>query len=216
METQELILIERNYRQDRETLLGEIKDEKTRKLISELADERYHYRRLFPKTEGFGSRRQVKNRVKLMKNVEPLLPKILLEGEEVRFVTRGIYSSFAEQYFLGWVSLLLNRTVFIFTNYRIIMLNSDSKDRPLHMKWHLPYDQIKKFSTGMISSSMTFKLKDKVRMVFAKVPSADRKPLKAFVPEMMKLHETHQVRMPHHQCRPTAAKSSSSRQSRRS
>ena len=202
MEIDNRILGKRDYEELRRGFLEGIKDERTRELIAGLKPLRYYYPQLFPKIEGWGAKGQVKRRVLLIQAIEPLLPRLLQEGEEIRFVTRGIYSDFAEQFFMGWASLLINRTVFVFTNYRILMLNCDSKDRPLHMKWHVPYDKIRKFtSRSFLSSAMVFKLKDGKKLVFSHTPGHDRQPLRAFVEEMIRCCEQENFHLPSHQSR---------------
>jgi len=185
----------------REELLAKIENKKLRATVEELGRGPYNYPTLFPKTEGMGHKGQIKARVKVLKAVEGVLPKILYQGEEVRFVTNGIYSSFGEQYFLGWLSLYINRTVFVFTNYRVIMMNTGGKHKPRQMKWQLPYDQIKKFTSGGFAGRLSFKLNDKTAYSFSSVPGYDRKFLKDYIQEMIDTIEKEDFRLPVHQSR---------------
>lgn len=196
------IVVERDYRAEREKFLAGLKDEKFRALFDELGDHPYYYPQIFTKTEGWGAKGAIKNKVALLKKLEPLFEKLLFPGEEVRFVTRGTYCSFAEQYFLGWMAYMINQTVFLYTNYRIVMMNSNSQGKPLQMKWHIPYDQIAKFSAGgFFSVSTVFKLKDRKKLTFSGTPKADRKELKEFVTDMVSRAESEEFHMPHFQGR---------------
>lgn len=196
------IVVNRDYAEARTKFLGELNNEKLAVMVNDLGEYPYYLPQLFPKKKGMGIKKQFYKKVALLQTIEPLLEKMLFAGEEVRFGTSGIYCNFAEQYFLGAFSSHINRTLFIFTNYRIILLNVGNKARPLQMKWHIPYDQIKKFSTGsLLSASMTFKLKDKKKYTFSHLPSYDRKPVKAFVNEMIERAQNEEFHMPHFECR---------------
>lgn len=202
MEIDNTIVVERDYGAVREAFLAEVENDKIREMIASLDDLPYYYPQLFPRTSGWGAKGEIKRRIKLLKTIEPTVKNLLLTGEEVRFVTTGIFSSFLEQYFLGYIAYLINRTVFVFTNYRIVMMNSNSRHVPLQMKWHIPYDQIVKFKAGgFISAATVFKLKDKKKYVFAKMPKADRKLLREFVTGMMERADTEDFHLPHFQGR---------------
>ncbi|MEN8254101.1 MAG: hypothetical protein ABFR33_01400 [Verrucomicrobiota bacterium] len=195
------IVVNRDYEEVRASFLEALDDDKLKGEVNDLGSQPYFLPQIFPKTKGVGVRRLFKKKVALLQTIEPLLERMLFAGEEVRFASSGIYCNLAEQYFLGAFSSYINRTVFIFTNYRIILLNVGKNAKPLQMKWHIPYDQIKKFSTGGLSSSMVFKLKDKKRYTFSSMPSFDRKPAKAFVNEMIMRAQKEEFHMPSFECR---------------
>ncbi|OVE76189.1 hypothetical protein BVX97_02015 [bacterium E08(2017)] len=190
-----------DYSQRREEFLSGIQNEKIRDIVSELGAGPYQWNSVFPDPEKFGNKGHTKNKAVWLKKVEPLFGELLFPGEEILIATSGIFCSFAEQYFLGWMSTLINRTAFLFTNYRIIMIHMDSKNQPLQMKWHIPYDQVKKFKTSGLSAAITFKLKDNKSFTFTSIPKPDRKALKVFVDEMSTKVEKEDFRIPFHQCR---------------
>src|SRR5262249_19917050 len=57
----------------------------------------------------------------------------------------GVQYRFSEQYFLGHWAHLINQTVFVLTNLRLLMLHADTKGRPRHTFWTIYYSQIKRF-----------------------------------------------------------------------
>ena len=196
------IVVERDYKAERERFVAGFEKETLKELVESLGEHPYYYPQIFPKTEGWGAKGEIKRKVNLLKKVEPLLEKLLFPGEEVRFVTKGVYSSIGEQYFMGWMSHFINQTVFLYTNYRIVLMNSDSRGKPLQMKWHIPYDQIRKFTAGsFISGATIFKLKDKKSFSFGGIPKGDRKALKEFVAGMIERAETEDFHLPHFQGR---------------
>ncbi len=195
------IMQERDHAAERALFIDSLDHEKLKAEVNDLGAHPYHLPQLFPKVKGVGVRGLFRKKVALLQAVEPLFEKMLFPREEVRFATSGIFCSFAEQYMLGALSTYINRTVFIFTNFRIILLNVDSKAKPLHMKWHIPYDQIRRFKTGGLSSSMVFKLKNKKTITFSSMPACDRKPVRAFVNEMIGRAETEAFHLPHYACR---------------
>lgn len=166
----------------RDEFLATLENEKARRLIADLRDVGYYdWARLFPRTEGFGAAGDIKRRVKWLLGVEPRLDTLLYPGERIEFITKGTLSSFAEQYFMGLWSLLINRTLFLFTNYRVILLNADGKARPRTMMWQISYGRLARFKTGWVSSATRFKLSGGKTLTFSNVPSRDRKLLKAYV-----------------------------------
>jgi hypothetical protein len=191
-----------DYTRLRADFLAGVEKPKIRDLINTLGNHPYDFPEMFPDLKGMSVRGFVKKKIAVLKNVEPLLGKLLFPGEQIQFFTTGIYSSFAEQYFLGIWANLINRTAFLFTNYRIIMMNIDSKGRILQLKWHVPYDQIEKFTSGgFLSASTKFKLKDKKSFVFSSVPSKDRKYLKKYVDGMIQNIVQKGFKIPCHQSR---------------
>jgi hypothetical protein len=201
MDIDNTIVVNRDYAAIKTEFIGELDNEKLTTEVNDLGTFPYYLPQIFPKTKGMGIQKLFYKKVALLQTIEPLLEKMLFVGEEVRFATSGVYCNFAEQYFLGSFSHYINRTLFILTNYRIILLNVGGKARPLQMKWHIPYDQIKKFSSGGLSSSMKFKLKDKKKYTFSGLPSFDRKPVKAFINEMIERAQDEEFHMPHFECR---------------
>ena len=167
---------------DRDALLARVNNDGVRRWIAELQNvDSYDWARLFPRTEGLGAGGDVKRRVKMLKAVEPRLERLLYPGERIEFITSGVLNSWVEQYFLGVWSITINQTVFLFTNFRIILLNSDSKKRAKAMMWQVPYHRLRKYGAGMFIGSVRLKLSGGKSYAFTRVPASDRKRLKEFM-----------------------------------
>jgi len=191
----------KDYAAERSHFLAGIDNQIVKDTVSELDELPYHLPEMFHDVSGTSGAKQARARVRIIKALEPLLKKMLFDGEEVRFVTKGVYSSLREKYALGWISAMINRTLFVFTNYRLIMVNTDRKDHPLHWKWHISYDQILKFKTRALSSAIVFQLKDRKTLLFSSVPRYDRKPLGKLVEGIMRRSGQEEFHFPHYSCK---------------
>ena len=168
------------------TWIDQIENVKIRARITPLTDGPFDLPSLFPKTKGLGIQSVIKHRVKLLNQVKGQLGTLLYPDEQVRFITRGTLNSLVEQYFMGLLSMFINRTVFLITNYRVILLNTDRKNRPKTMKWQIPFHQIQKYkNTGLLSFTALFKLKDGKKWKFVHMPRADRKLFQQYIRESM-------------------------------
>jgi hypothetical protein len=182
---------------DRQEFLETVEKDKFRELIATLGDHPYEFETLFHKTKGLGVGSYLKNKVRLIKLLEPTFEKILFPQEKILFVTRGVLNSFAEQYFMGIISMMLNHTAFIFTNHRIILYNISTKGKPQEMKWHIPYHQIKTFKATSLFSGTKFVLEDGKKMSFVKIHKLDRKKLKEMVQVAIDDDKGRDQQMPH-------------------
>ena len=187
---------------DREALLRAMPDEKTRRLVETLDPERHDLAQLFPKTEGWGAGRDMKRRVRTLASLQDRLDVLLYPTERIEFVTAGILNSFAEQYFLGWLSLVINRTLFVFTNYRVILIAANQSDEAKKMMWQIPYGQVASFSSdGGLSPRVEFKLADGTRFKYVYVPRADRQRLGEYVQSHVDRVRAEGFQFPHYQGR---------------
>ena len=137
----------------------------------------YRLATVFAKISGWGAKREIKRRAKLIKQIEPTLKKMLLPNEEVLYVAKGTQSSTTEALFMGayWAAVL-NQTVFVLTNLRILMLRSKSNGKPTHTFWVLYYNEIDLFQPNW-SGAMKLKLKDGKKLTFTGFPKLDRKAM---------------------------------------
>ena len=118
----------------------------------------YNLDYIFPKTEGWGANGDIQRKHKLLVNNEGFLQRILMEKEQVLYIAKGMQYKFSEQYFMGIWATLINQTVFVLTNFRIIMIHSDTRGNPKDMYWMIYYNQIQDFKIsllGMVSSTIT-------------------------------------------------------------
>lgn len=166
----------------RNALLGALPNDKLRAEIARLrADGPYAWSLLFPKVAGLGTGGDIKRRVKMLASVEPRIPFLLFPGEQIEFVTFGALNSLLEQWFMGVWSIMVNRTLFVFTNLRLILLNCDGKGRAKTLMWQIPYDRMKKYSGGALGGVVKIKTLDGGSYTFISVPGADRKRLKEYM-----------------------------------
>lgn len=183
----------------RDALLTGDAPEKVKRHLAELSvPDAYDWGTLFPRTTGFGAAGDVKRRIRWLKGVEPRFSFLLFPEEKIEFVTKGMLNSFAEQYFMGIWSLAINHTVFLFTNYRVTLINSDGKGRPKVLMWQISYDKIARYGAGTLGGSIAFKLSDKSRYKFAGVKRADRKRLKSYVKDRLDRVSSGQFTFPSH------------------
>jgi hypothetical protein len=89
-------------------------------------------------------------------------------------VAHGVQYKFSEQYFLGIWSMMINQTVFVLTNLRLIMIQSDTKGRPKHTYWMIFYNQITKFKAGW-TGQIAIDLLDGTKLRFTGFRGLDRK-----------------------------------------
>jgi hypothetical protein len=101
----------------------------------------------------------------------------LRPGEEVLYVAKGVQSSFWEQYFLrAWAAILINQTVFVLTNVRLLMLHSNTSGKPKDMSWMIYYSQVTKFTSGWFGT-VVVKLRDGKTYKYGGFTGGDRKQM---------------------------------------
>jgi hypothetical protein len=187
---------------DHQAFLAAIPDDRIRAEVACLDRKKHDLERLFPKTEGWGAKTDIKRRLRMLKSISPHLEHLLYPGERIEFVTNGVLNSFAEQYCMGWFAFILNQTLFVFTNYRVILLHATSKGEAKTMMWQIPYDQITKFTPGnLVSATVVFKLADGKSYRFTHIPRGDRRALRSYVAEQRERVASEAFQFPHFQCR---------------
>jgi hypothetical protein len=137
----------------------------------------YRWETLFAKLDGWGANGYIKRKQKLISNAGGLLQHMLKPGEEVLYVGKGVYASFVEQYFMGaLIANLINQTVFVLTNLRLIMLHSNTKGVPRHTYWTIFYNQIKTFKSSW-TGTVNLVLNDGTSLKFSGFEKLDRKQM---------------------------------------
>lgn len=99
---------------------------------------------------------------------------MLNEGEKIYFISSGVEASFAESYFLGWSMYYINRTAFIFTTQRILLLQISRSGKPSQLKSQIRYSSIAKISRT-IFGHCKIKFQNGKTSVFVYVPKRDKK-----------------------------------------
>ena len=93
----------------------------------------YRFDRIF-RAEGFGAKRLSKQRLKLMKEIDADVQRMLGDGEKVEFMSWGIDYSFLDQYFMGVWAQLINRRAIVFTDQRILLVQINSRRKVMDLK----------------------------------------------------------------------------------
>lgn len=178
---------------DHEDTAAEAVRQKLAQLKLRLDTERYPYRleKMFPKLDGWGAKGQIKGKVKLIKNVEPFLEDVLRPNEEVLYVAKGVQHSAIEAMTIGalWANMI-NQTVFILTNVRLIMAHSNSSGKPRHTCWMIYYSEITKFKASF-TGVLDLRLADGKRMKFTGFSKLDRKSMPQIFEEALELFQQH-------------------------
>ncbi len=139
----------------------------------------YRFDQIFS-AKGFGAKRLAKNRLKLMKAIDPHVQTLLSDGEKVQFVSWGAEYSFVEQFFMGLWAHLINRRALVFTDRRILMIQINSRKKVLDLKTQLRFQAIDRFAAktfGYIGLVM----RNGSRLNITGIPRKDRKSIKEFV-----------------------------------
>lgn len=137
----------------------------------------YELDSVFPDVNGWFVSGPIRRKHKLIRRVEPTLEHILRRGEVVLYVSKGVQYSFWEQYFLGALAAtLINQTVFVLTNVRLLLLHSNTWGTPKDMSWMIYYSQISKFKSGWFGA-IVVELKDGRTYKFGGFTGGDRKQM---------------------------------------
>lgn len=139
----------------------------------------YRFDRIFSAT-GFGAKRLAKNRLKLMKEIDPQLQTLLADGEKVQFVSWGVEHSFVEQFFMGLWAHLFNRRALVFTDRRILIIQINSRRKVVDLKMQLRYQAIDSFAKRTFGY-IGLVLRNQKKFNVTGTPRKDRKAIRALV-----------------------------------
>ncbi len=98
---------------------------------------------MFPSVGARSVRRRDRKRAEMLRKAEPVLRRALGPMEVVRFVTNG-----ARQFAWGLITAgsmnpLTNRTTFVLTDKRILLIHTDSEQRPRLFANQLPLERVR-------------------------------------------------------------------------
>jgi hypothetical protein len=136
----------------------------------------FHLPTVFPTISGWGAKGRIKRKHQLIVRVQDRLKQALRPGEEVLYVARGVQYKFSEQYFMGIWANLINQTVFVLTNLRLLMFQADTKGRPRHTFWMIYYSQIKTFQATWTGNVLLY-LRDGTKLRFTGFTKVARKEM---------------------------------------
>ena len=132
---------------------------------------------MFPVLTGWFVNSAIKKKYKLVKESESTLEQVLRPGEEVLYVGKGVQYSFWEQYFLGVWANLINQTVFVLTNARLLLFHTNTKGKPKDMYWMIYYSQIVHLKKSWFGGAVVVKLKDGKTFKFGGFTGQDKKQM---------------------------------------
>lgn len=148
----------------------------------------YQLEKMFPRLDGWGVKGEIKRRVKLIQQVEPQLPEMLFPNEKIYYIAKGVQHSIIEAMTIGalW-SNMINQTVFILTNLRLLMIRSNSKGKPAETCWMIYYSEITKFKPTL-TGVLDLKLDDGKKIRFTGFPKLDRKTMPTIFEEALETY----------------------------
>lgn len=156
---------------------SELVETRLRELKLPLDDQiAYQLDSLFPKITGWGAKGEIKRQYKLIKLVEPTLARMLLADEEVLYVAKGVQYSLAENYLFGVFAALMNQTVLVLTNARLLMMRSNTSGKPSDMFWVIYYSEILDLKANW-TGGLNLKLHDQKKLKFTGFPKIDRQSI---------------------------------------
>ena len=152
----------------------------------------YRLEKMFPKLEGWGAKGEIKRKVGLIGQVESHLPDVLLPNEEVFYIAKGVQHSSLEAITIGalWSSMI-NQTVFILTNLRLLMVRSNSKGKLAQTCWMVYYSEIKKFK-ATLTGVLDLRLADGKRLRFTGFSKLDKKSMPRIFEEALEVFQTYE------------------------
>ncbi len=165
-----------------EAILNSVSDPSDLMNISD-ANVPYRFDQIFS-AQGFGAKRLERNRLKLMKEIDPHVQGLLVDGEKVRFVSWGVEYSFVEQYFMGVWAHLINRRALVFTDRRILILQISSRRKVLDLKAQIRFEAIEGFANRTFGY-IGLVLRNKKNVYITGMPRKDRKAVKALISEKL-------------------------------
>lgn len=147
----------------------------------------YDLESMFPKREGFGARRQIRAKLKLLKNLLPSLITALLESEELIYVARGCVMKGWEQFFAGGLAAhYANITCVVLTDRRILLVNCQHSGKQKHFRNQVLYTEIADIKMrSFLSNASRIKLKDGKSILIGGFKATDKKQMESLIPERM-------------------------------
>ena len=141
---------------------------------------------MFPKREGFFNKRTVRGKLKLLKNLLPSLQEVLMDGEQVLYIAKGVVIRFWETFFAGAaVAHLMNISCVVLTDRRIIIFNTNAKGKQKLYRNQILYTQIRKAKMTTLFGYSKLQLLDGKSIELGGFKGIDKKQIKKIIPEMI-------------------------------
>lgn len=101
---------------------------------------------MFPEAARGRIRKRDRKRAEMLRKAEPVLQRVLNPMEVVRFATNGVRQLSFWLLTAGSMNPFANRTTLVLTDRRVLLIHTDSKQRPRLFANQLPIDRIRSTS----------------------------------------------------------------------
>jgi hypothetical protein len=101
------------------------------------------FEEMFPDVRNGRIRKRDRKRAEMLRNAEPVLQGLLNPMEVVRFATNGVRQLTWWLLTAGSMNPFANRTTLVLTDRRVLLIHTDSKQRPRMFATQLPLDRIR-------------------------------------------------------------------------
>lgn len=98
---------------------------------------------MFPDARNGRIKRRDRKRAEMLRKAEPVLKRVLNPAEVVRFATNGVRQLTWWLLTAGSMNPFANRTTLVLTDRRVLLIHTDSKQRPRLFAQQLPLDRIR-------------------------------------------------------------------------
>ncbi len=125
----------------------------------------YRLETMFPKLDGMFVNRGIKKKCQLVQQIEPLLKAMLLEHEQVLFVSKG------------GRGLDLQRVIAVLTNLRLLCMHNTGDGEPSYPYWTIYYSQIDELKDTILQNPKLY-LKDGTKLRLNDFPKQEHETLR--------------------------------------
>jgi hypothetical protein len=101
------------------------------------------FNEMFPDVRNGRIKRRDRKRAEMLRKAEPVLQRVLSPVEVVRFATNGVRQLTWWLLTAGSMNPFANRTTLVLTDRRVLLIHTDSKQRPRMFANQLPLDRIR-------------------------------------------------------------------------
>jgi hypothetical protein len=101
------------------------------------------FEEMFPDVRNGRIRKRDRKRAEMLRKAEPVLQRLLNPMEVVRFATNGVRQLTWWLLTAGSMNPFANRTTLVLTDRRVLLIHTDSKQRPRMFATQLPLDRIR-------------------------------------------------------------------------
>jgi hypothetical protein len=133
---------------------------------------------MFPEVRNGRVRRRDRKRAEMLRKAEPVLQRVLNPMEVVRFATNGVRQLTWWLLTAGSMNPFANRTTLVLTDRRVLLIHTDSKQRPRMFANQLPLERIRSTSGR---NSYIFIRSGREQLMFHGVKRSEARVLKSFL-----------------------------------